>query len=256
MKLSSFVRAFRAERIKQRRTSLWWTAGVVFPVLTAALPVSFVLMVSTPLKPEASAGAAEGVLMFWARFFLPLFTVLVAFALQTSEHNAGMWKHLNAMPTRGPAQILAKYAVGGLAVFVATCALIPVTAICEGIGHLVRSDFTFAAGWPWAMFAQAWALNLLAGIGMVVVMIAIAGRARRSAIGMTLGLGALFTVTGNMALQCAGYAPWTIGWVWSYMIMKERAASSSIVLLLVTTPLWILATLVVQVRLERARPLY
>ena len=244
--------AFKAERLKLRKT-LFFRLSFYFPLVCCLLPASFFFRWTTE-KFDASI-MADSTIVIWGRMLLPVFAVMIALAMYQNEHTLGMWKHLNALPTRGPSQILAKHAMLAINVVLATCWL----GIFGIVGSCLLKSYRphLTLSFDWSRLGVGLLLMLLEGLGVTAMLAVVAARVRTGFVGATLGLGALGCVLGN-AVELRDRVPWGFGETWSRIISPsaEGGGPYSLTSCTVSTMLWLAATMFVHVLLEKRRPHY
>jgi hypothetical protein len=238
--------------LKVRKT-LFFRLALYFPLVCCILPASIFFQWTTH-KFDASI-LADSAISVWGRILLPVFGVMIALALYQDEHTLGMWKHLNALPTRGPSQILAKHAMLAINVVVATCWLGLFGIVGSCVLKLFRPHLTLS--FDWSRLGAGLFLMLLEGLGATAMMAVIAARARTGFVGATLGLAALGCVFGN-GVELRDRVPWGFGETWSRMISPpaEGGGPYSLTTCTVSTLLWLAATMVVHIVVEKRRPHY
>ena len=217
----------RAEIIKSRRSALWGLSFVM-PFIAVVLPAALYLSSKKVAAGNHPDMVIQGAFMVWLRLFLPLFSVMVALQLFMSEHTLGMWKHLNAMPTRGRPQIGAKYLVAFIALAAAIGFLVVDIVIALGVLKLQRPSLVVTPEpQAWPAIGCGLGLSVIAGIGILPAMLFCAGRLRRGTIGGTLGAGAAACVLGTSILPrdvpFASYFPWCAGGLYSEVLDKGVA---------------------------------
>lgn len=144
--MKGFILSFRSEFYKSRKTLGFW-ASVLLPLLICSL-----LFVGFLAKSEKLAGTPP--MMLWVQFagaimgimgslLLPMFTIFIAYSVNSIEHKSDTWKSLFSLPISRWSVYGAKFTYAIFLIFV-TLALFVLFTI--GFGNLlsvVKPDLRF-----------------------------------------------------------------------------------------------------------------
>jgi hypothetical protein len=251
----SVLAAIRAERMKVRKT-LFFRLAFWFPFVTWVMPAAFFLRPMRPggKYPDASI-LAESMFSIWSRMMLPVFAVMISIAAYQNEHTLSMWKHLNALPSRGRPQLLAKHAVLALAAVYATIWTGAIGAIGSFVLKELRPEMPFEPSWT--RFATGLFVLLLEAISVTAITSVVAERVRVSYVGATLGFGALGCVVGN-ALPSNDVFPWSYGDTWSRILgnFGGYLGPYSVTTVAISAIALTIATIVLHLEIATRRPHY
>lgn len=219
--MTSLLHAFQAERIKVRGTFLA-KSPILFPFLVVIFPF-IALAAGTSEKLNAAApggGASEfasGCFMGWLFAMLPLYALQIALMSYQGEHTQGLWKHLNALPTPGRTQVLAKQLMGAWQMLLGTLSLATQLLLVLGLLKLMRPGLgvRFAPPAFWWFLGRDILLCGAAGLVILAPLMVVAARFRNIGVAITTGV---FGITASFFLKptdtLAAFFPWSMGKVW------------------------------------------
>jgi hypothetical protein len=206
--------------------------------------------------PDASL-LAESAFAIWSRMFLHVFAVMISIAAYQNEHSLSMWKHLNALPSRGRAQALAKHAILALAAVWATFWLGALALVGSATLHFLKPRFPLVP--QWQKLGVGLFVLLIEALSVTSITSVVAARVRHGYVGATLGFGALCCVLGN-GLPSNDVFPWSFGDTWS-RVLGDRGGMYdlgpySIGTVVISGTIWAAAAIAVHLQLEKHRPHY
>jgi len=210
--MSAFLRIFRIEALKLRRTlAIWMT--LVAPA--AVILLQLLIMTRVGGGPGADIDIwlsfQKNALTMWALFMQPLFVALVATLVYHLEHASNGWLRLFVLPVPRwtiPAAKLA--AVFGL-VTLATIVLFVLDVAATWMAPALNANVELPAEIPWGELVRRTARVFVATLAVVAIQNFVSFRF--ASVPLSLGVGIVGTFVGLFASSWKGgpYFPWLMG---------------------------------------------
>jgi hypothetical protein len=136
--MKGFIRSFRSEFYKTRKTAAFWSAVILPAIICGAVFIGFL--------SQSDKMAGNSGMMLWlmfsgmilnpmGAFLLPMLIVFVAYSVNSIEHKADTWKTLFSLPVSKLSVYAAKYLY---ALFLLIISLTLFLLLTLGLGHLLE----------------------------------------------------------------------------------------------------------------------